>query len=99
MERIYISGPVTGHEDYMTEFSRMERKVAALFNGSAVVINPAAVCAKLPEGVSWEECMKLCFVLVEMADGIYMMPDWQKSTGACIEYGYAKALGKQIYNA
>ena len=28
-----------------------------------------------------------------------MLPGWEDSTGACIEFGYAKATGKDIYFA
>lgn len=97
--KIYISGPITGHEDYLAEFAEARRAVEALFAHSVEVINPARICAELPESTTWEEYMNICFQLLNMADGIYMMPDWKESTGASAEYGYAKALNKKIYNA
>lgn len=98
MERIYISGPITGHEDYLAEFALMEDKVKARFDGKVEIINPARICANLPESTGWEEYMNICLALVEMATVIYMMPGWKESAGACVEYGYARALGRKIYN-
>ena len=43
MERIYISGPITGHEDYLAEFALMEDKVKARFDGKVEIINPGGV--------------------------------------------------------
>lgn len=97
--RIYISGPITGHEDYLAEFDVARRAVEALFDYRVEVINPARICAELPEDTEWEEYMNICFKLLDMADGIYMMQGWKESTGAGAEYGYARALNKKIYNA
>ena len=99
MERIYISGPITGHEDYLKEFALVENMLEEEFNGKVEIINPARICANLPGCTGWEEYMNICIVLLEMSTAIYMMPGWRKSTGACVEYGYARALGRKIYNA
>ena len=29
--------------------------------------------------------------MLDKADAIYMLEDWQESRGACVEYGYALA--------
>lgn len=34
--------------------------------------------------------------MLALADGIYMLADWQDSPGATAEHAYAKACGKQI---
>lgn len=97
--KVYISGPITGHADYLEEFAHTEREVIALFDGHVEIINPAKIGERLPDSTTWEEYMKLDYILLDMADTIYMMPGWRESTGACIEYGYAYAKGKKILKA
>lgn len=87
--RIYISGPITGTRYYMERFRKAEEKLTA---AGHTVYNPAKVNSCMPEGTKHEEYMKVAMTLLEMADAIYLLKDWQKSCGANREYGYA--LGK-----
>jgi len=59
-------------------------------------INPALVNASLPESTTYWEYMKMDYTMLDIADAIYMMTGWEKSKGACIEYGYAQAKDKKI---
>lgn len=96
MTRIYLSGPIMGHEDYLTEFISAEEKVFADFKGQIEIINPARVLSSLPESVTWKECMRICYMLLDLADTICMLPGWKESAGACIEYGYALAKDLKV---
>lgn len=40
MTRIYLSGPVSGHENYVKEFNKAEAEVRALYK-DVEIINPA----------------------------------------------------------
>ena len=91
--KIYISGPITGVEGYYEKFRRAERELQKM---GFVVINPAAVNGELPAETSYEEYMRMSFVMLDMADSIYMLDGWQNSTGANREYGYALAKDKTI---
>lgn len=91
--RIYISGPITGVQDYMQNFSKTQDKLN--LQGHSVY-NPAAVCAMLPPDTRYEEYMKMAFTMLDMCDVVYMLPGWKKSLGANREYGYAKATEKII---
>lgn len=93
--KIYLSGPITGTNDYMVRFSKAEHDLYKEFEGCAVV-NPAKVNAQLPDDTTYEQYMKMCFVMLDMCDAIYMMHGWQKSAGANREYGYALASDKVI---
>ena len=57
------------------------------------VINPA----DLPRGMREEAYMPICLMLVNEADGLYMLDGWETSVGANIERNYAKSLGKLIF--
>jgi len=86
--KIYISGPITGTDDYRERFAIAEDYFTSL---GYEVINPAKVNASLPESTTYDQYMAMDYVMLDMADAIYMMPGWEKSKGACIEYGYAMA--------
>ena len=86
--KIYISGAITGTDDYMERFSKAEKE---LEEQGYSVVNPAKVNAQLPEDTSYEEYMKMSFCMLDMCDGICMLKDWEKSCGANRELGYAMA--------
>lgn len=87
MARIYISGPITGVENFSYNFEKAERE---LQEKGHQVINPTKVELLLPKG-SYEEYMKIDMFLLDMCDTIYMLKGWRKSCGANREYGYAMA--------
>ena len=91
--KIYISGPITGTNDYMERFEKAEKE---LTEQGYSVVNPAKVNAQLPEDTSYEEYMKMSFCMLDMCDYICMLKGWQDSRGANREYGYALAKDKTI---
>ena len=91
--KIYISGAITGTDNYMERFSKAEKELTE--NGYSV-INPAKVNAQLPEDTTYEEYMKMSFCMLDMCDSICMLKGWEKSCGANREYGYAIAKKKAI---
>ena len=92
--KIYISGAITGTTDFMERFAKAEKE---LTKQGYSVVNPAKVNAQLPEDTKYEEYMKMCFCMLNMCDGIYMLKGWEKSCGANREYGYAMAKEKTIF--
>ena len=86
--KIYISGAITGTNDYMERFAKAEKE---LTEQGYSVVNPAKVNAQLPEDTSYEEYMKISFCMLDMCDGIYMLKGWKKSYGANRELGNAMA--------
>lgn len=86
--KIYISGAITGTDDYMERFAKAEKE---LTEKGYSVVNPAKVNAQLPEDTSYEDYMKMCFCMLDMCDNICMLKGWEKSCGANREYGYAMA--------
>lgn len=86
--RVYISGAITGTDDYMERFKKAEDK---LTGEGMSVINPALINSNMPKDTTYEEYLKIDFCLLEMCDAIYMLRGWEESRGANREYGYALA--------
>lgn len=94
--RIYISGGITNVKDYMEKFKEAEDHLNEL---GYSVINPAKVLGNMPEDTEWVEYMELCVVMINQAQVIYMLPEWQQSKGARIERQTAIELGKDVIYA
>ena len=90
---IYISGKITGTDDYMERFDDAECK---LKGQGWRVINPARKNARFPAGTSWETYMRASIRLLSRADAIYLLRGWRQSRGAVLEHQIAVALGMTI---
>ena len=90
---IYISGKITGTDDYLQRFERAENHL----NNSDIldIINPAKVNSFLPE-LSYSHYIKISLCMLEMCDTIYMLKGWEDSTGAKLEWEFAKANNYKI---
>lgn len=93
LKKVYISGPITGTDDYMERFAKAEYD---LRRKGYEVINPAAVNQNLPASTTWEQYMEMSVCMLRMCNAIYMLKDWRKSAGAEIEHCEAKGKGYEI---
>jgi hypothetical protein len=93
--RIYISGAISSNPNYKEDFERAEDYLQKEYP-NAEIINPALVNSHLPKSTTHEEYMRISFVMLDMADAIFMIDGWQKSCGASQEYGYSLAKDKII---
>lgn len=57
------------------------------------VVNPA-VLLKPFKDLPYFKVMNLCFSFLDYASVVVLLPGWDKSKGACIEYGYSVAQDK-----
>lgn len=87
--KICIAGKITGNPGYRREFGAWARKFR---EDGHIVMNPAS----LPEGMEPSDYMRICFAMVDSADVVFMIPGWQDSRGARMEWNYARYIGKQI---
>lgn len=90
--RIYLSGKITGTDDYMARFQKAEQEWQ---DKGWEVINPAKTSATLPI-LRHCQYMEFDLVLLKFCDAIYMLDGWMDSEGALEEYRAAKGYGLQI---
>lgn len=91
--RIFISGAITHNPEYKEQFARAEVYLKAK---GYKTINPATVCSTLPDDLTHSEYMAICFPLLDISDGIYMIDGWRDSKGALMEYGFAIGKGYKV---
>ena len=91
--KIYISGAITGTDNFMERFAKAEKE---LTEQGYSVVNPAKVNAQLPSDTNHEDYMKMSLCMLDMCDAIYMLNGWSKSCGANRELGFAMAKNKKI---
>ena len=87
--RVYISGAVTGTDDYKERFAEAEK---ILSEHGYEVVNPVKEMGQFADE-PWLDIMKRCLLLLDTCDRIYSLNGWTKSRGACMEFGYAVGKG------
>jgi hypothetical protein len=94
MNRVFISGGITGVENYKEKFDNAEKELKIK---GYKVINPTIVSEQLIEAeVTWEECMSVTQALFDICDSVYMLRGWEKSAGAAVEHRIALEQNKTI---
>ena len=90
--RIYISGPMSGKENYLNDFLQATQTIRS---AGHIPVNPAALETVYPDA-DREEYLKFDLMLLAACDAVYFLPGWRESRGANREYGYALGLDKII---
>lgn len=90
MTIIYIAGAMSGIKDHnRPPFNQVATELTEQGHS---VLNPAT----LPDGLSQGQYMQICLPMVAVADELVMLPGWERSEGAYIEFLLAKKSGKTI---
>lgn len=89
---VFLSGPITGIDDYKGKFADAAEVIKAL--GASSVFNPAA---EIPDSTEREEAMRICTSKIITSDCVITLPGWQDSEGACFEYVASEICGITHY--
>lgn len=87
--KVYIAGKITGDKAYKAKFARAEQIQKERGN---IVLNPAV----LPEGMAPGDYMRICMAMMECADMVVFLPDWNESQGARLEMRWCQYTGKPV---
>ena len=90
--KVYIAGKITGDPDYREKFERAARLYRKTHTRDSVLL-PSV----LPEGMSAADYMRICFAMIDSADRVLFLGDWQSSPGAQLEKLYCEYIGKPTY--
>ena len=86
--KIYIAGKINGDAEYQEKFRRAQK---LLEDQGFVVLSPAVV----PEGMRPADYMRICFAMMDSADVVAFLPDYDQSRGAQLEWAWCQYVGKQ----
>lgn len=87
--KAYIAGKITGDPDYRSKFHIAQKM---LESEGYTVINPAV----LPEGLAPADYMRICFAMMDSADVVAFLPDYEDSCGARLEWAWCEYVGKRV---
>jgi hypothetical protein len=92
MKRIYLAGPMTGYPEL--NFPVFHAEAARLSAAGLDVINPAEI--NPDQSARWIDCMRADVPQLLTCAGIHLLPGWEKSRGARLEYSLASMLEFEI---
>lgn len=92
MKHVYIAGPMTGLPDFnFPAFHAAAAKLRAIgFEVENPAENPAPSCG------TWLAYMRMAVVQVAKVDALVMLPGWEKSSGARVEFNLAVGMGLSV---
>lgn len=85
--KAYIAGKIAGDPNYKEKFERAEQYMKQF---GMIVLNPAC----LPGDMAKADYMRICFAMIDSADTVVLLDDWQGSPGARLEKAYCDYIGK-----
>lgn len=98
---IYISGPMTGIDNYKEKFAKIEKDIKYVYHEADIyIINPVNILDNIPEDSSYIDTMFLTEALVSISS-IIIVDDsdnnYINSRGVLAELAYARGKNKDIY--
>lgn len=90
--KAYIAGPMTGIEDF--NYPAFNAAAATLRARGWQVENPAENPA--PPSREWLDYMRMAVAQLAHCDSVVLLPGWEASKGARVEFTLAAGMGLQI---
>ena len=87
--KVYIAGKISGDADYHAKFARVQ---TALEGEGYIPLSPSV----LPDGMTTADYMRICFAMIDVADAVLFLPDWEASPGARLEMEYCGYIAKRV---
>jgi len=92
---IYITGPMSGLEEYNHPAFHAAESYLQEHRDDAELMNPAWNYNGSPQ-VNWQQYMRRSIRQVMEATELYVLKGWEASKGAQLEVSLAKALGLKL---
>lgn len=92
MKRVYIAGRMTGLPD--NGYPAFHAAAAQLRGMGLEVLNPAE--NQEPPCGSWLAYMRMAVAQVASVDAVVLLPGWEQSRGARVEFNLAVGLGLSV---
>lgn len=89
MRVVFLSGAVTHDKNYREKFGLAEQVLSKM---GYVVLSPAV----LPDGLEYDEYLRITLAMLGEADGVCVFNDWAESNGARVEIEEALHKGMPI---
>ena len=93
-DTIFISGPISNVPNYRENFKRAQKHLKSL--GYKNIINPAKIVKLIPDSISYDDALDIDLHFLSLCNKIYVLNNWQKSTGSSTEVRYAEKHGIEI---
>lgn len=90
--KVYLSGPMTGLPDF--NYPAFHAAAKKLRDAGVVVENPAE--NQPPECGTWAGYMRNALVQMLRCEAVVMLPGWESSRGASVEWRLAVELGMTV---
>lgn len=84
---VYVAGPITGRRCYWEPFEKAEELLTGL---GYIVLLPS----RLPSGMSKAQYMRIDIAMIDSADAVVFLPEWETSSGAEVEARYCRYIEK-----
>lgn len=96
MTKVYVAGPMTGLPE--SNYPAFHAAAATLEALGHQVLNPvdAEQFNDTGKPQTWDWYMRHAIAMVIKADGIALLPGWERSKGANLEYQIGRALDLDI---